>query len=154
MPYGIPYQSTRRSGRNVDFLRNLCVEFGCQSVAHIQSACRNYMYSSIDPSLHCLRRSIFTKNYNKNYYGMSKYFHQPFFLTLNCASETVPNATGSSVTNRTRSLDTVAKRRRSVNSNAQYGLTARPSTLESSPPKIHCLPAVLSTNGWNTDYVN
>lgn len=78
---------------------------------------------------------------------MTKESGSPFFLTLNCASDTVANATGSSVTKRTLSRETVANRRRSLKRRAQYGLTALPSTLDSSPPKIHCRPAVLRTKG-------
>lgn len=55
---------------------------------------------------------------------------------------------GSSVTNSTLSRDALAKSSRSLKSSAQYWRTLRPSTLLRSPPKIHCLPGLLSTKGY------
>lgn len=58
------------------------------------------------------------------------------FRTVKHASAMLDNRKGSSVTKSTRSRDTRANTRRSVNSNAQDGCKrARPSTLARAPPK-------------------
>lgn len=58
------------------------------------------------------------------------------FRTVKHASAMLDNRKGSSVTKSTRSRDTLANTRRSVNSNAQDGCKrARPSTLARAPPK-------------------
>lgn len=61
------------------------------------------------------------KSFGKRFFGrtVAKIVYVPFFLIVKFASEIVDKATGSSVTKSTLSLETVAKRSRSLNSRAQ-----------------------------------
>lgn len=57
------------------------------------------------------------------------------FLTLKQASPILLSLNGSSVTNKTRSLETLANTSKSVNNNAQDGCKRpRPSTFARAPP--------------------
>lgn len=77
---------------------------------------------------------------------------KPFFLTLKHNSDTFDRGIGSSVINKTLSLDTFANKSKSLKRRVQYCRMFRPSTLLRSPPKIQCLPGLLKTNGWKQVY--